>query len=219
MTTRTLNIKDLELQVKQMYHKVAVQPEGDFHFELGRTVAERIGYPPNYLDAVPAAAVDSFAGVGYFFDLAGIGAGETVLDVGSGSGTDSVIAAGLCGPGGRVIGVDMTDAQIDKASRLAAERGLEQVEFRKGYIERLPVEDAAVDVVISNGVFNLVSDKTAVFGEVARVLRPGGRLALADIVSKSQLPEAVTCDAACGPPVLGVPCRSTPTRTPSRPPA
>jgi arsenite methyltransferase len=134
--------------------------------------------------------------VGHFLDLAAGAPGEVVLDLGSGSGMDSFLAALRVGPEGRVIGVDMTAEQLAKARRLAAEAGIAQVEFREGYIERPPVEDAAVDVVISNGVINLAPDKRAVFAAAARALRPGGRLALADIVTERQLPEGIRCDAA-----------------------
>jgi arsenite methyltransferase len=196
MSQHTLDTKDLEQRVSQMYHEVAVHPEHEFHFETGRALAERLGYPAGELDAIPAGAIDSFAGVGYFLDLAGIQPGETVLDLGSGSGMDSMLAARHTGPDGRVIGIDFTQAQLDKATRLATGAGLGQVEFHRGYIEQAPVADGSVDVAISNGVINLSPDKSVVFGEIARVLRPGGRLALADIVTDSQLPEGVTCDAA-----------------------
>lgn len=194
--TTTLDTQDLEQRVKQIYHDVALHPERDFHFELGREVAERLGYPPAELDAIPAGAVDSFAGVGYFLDLAAIRTGQTVLDLGSGSGMDSLLAADRAGPTGRVIGVDFTDAQLAKATSLAAEAGFGNVAFRRAAIEHTPVEDRSVDVVISNGVINLAPDKPAVFREVARVLRPGGRLALADIVTDQPLPDGVTCDAS-----------------------
>jgi arsenite methyltransferase len=196
MTTKTLDTKALQDQVVQMYRDVATRPDDEFHFETGRALAERLGYPSDELDAIPDAAIESFAGVGYFLDLAAIGPGETVLDLGSGSGMDSLLAARATGSQGRVIGIDMTDAQLEKSSRLAADAGLGHVEFRRGYIEEPPVEDASVDVVISNGVFNLAPDKAAVFEQVARVLRPGGRLALADIVTASQLPDDVTCNAS-----------------------
>jgi SAM-dependent methyltransferase len=195
-TTKQLNTGELEERVKRMYEEVALEPEREFHFETGRPLAERLGYPAADLDRIPAGAIESFAGVGYFLDLAAIESGDTVLDLGSGSGMDSFLAALATGPAGRVIGVDMTDKQLAKAERLAREEDFAGVEFRQGYIERPPVEDATVDCVISNGVINLSPDKPAVFAAAARALRPGGRLALADIVSAKQLPEGVTCDAS-----------------------
>jgi SAM-dependent methyltransferase len=193
---RQLDTTELESRVKAMYELVALHPESDFHFELGRGVAERLGYPAAALDAIPAEAIDSFAGVGYFLDLAQLAAGQTVLDLGSGSGTDSLLAAHAVGPHGKVVGVDMTAAQLAKARRLAAAAGLACVEFRAGHIEAPPVADGSVDCVISNGVINLCPDKSAVFRAAARALRSGGRLALADIVTTAQLPDGVTCDAA-----------------------
>ena len=193
---RQLDTLELEERVKRMYEEVALEPDREFHFETGRPLAERLGYPAGELDSIPAAAIDSFAGVGYFLDLADLRPGETVLDLGSGSGMDSLLAANLVGTDGRVIGVDMTAAQLAKARRLAADGGFSQVDFREGHIETPPVEDASVDCVISNGVINLSPDKPAVFAAAARALRPGGRLALADIVTEHQLPEGVTCDAS-----------------------
>src|SRR5512134_3464214 len=127
--------KDLESKVKAMYREVAENPRGEFHFEMGRTMAERLGYAPADLDRIPAAAIESFAGVGYYFDLAGLKEGETVIDLGSGSGMDSFIAALKVGHEGRVIGIDMTDAQLDKAERLRAAAGFRNVAYRKGYID------------------------------------------------------------------------------------
>jgi SAM-dependent methyltransferase len=187
--------KDLESKVKAMYRAVAENPRGEFHFEMGRAMAERLGYAPADLDRVPAAAIESFAGVGYYFDLAQLEGGETVIDLGSGSGMDSFIAALKVGREGRVIGIDMTDAQLDKAERLRAAAGFSNVAYRKGYIDNASCEEASADVVISNGVFNLAPDKRAVFREVARLLKPGGRLAIADIVTATQLPDTVVCDA------------------------
>ena len=193
---RALDRIDLEARVKQMYEQVAIAPEADYHFETGRDLAEHLGYPSTDLDAVPAPAVDSFAGVGYFFDLASVGLGDRVLDLGSGSGMDSFLAANACGPTGSVIGVDMTRAQLVKATQLAERAGFHQVTFREGYVEDAPVEVGTVDCVISNGVINLSPDKPAVFRAAAAALRPGGRLAIADIVSARQLPVGVTCDAS-----------------------
>jgi ubiquinone/menaquinone biosynthesis C-methylase UbiE len=133
--------------------------------------------------------------VGHFFDLADLQPGETVVDLGSGSGMDVFYAAGLVGPTGRVVGIDFTPEQLAKARTLATEAGVTQVELREGRIEQLPLDDASVDCVISNGVINLCADKAAVFAEAARVLRPGGRLAIADIVSEKQLVDAIVCNA------------------------
>jgi arsenite methyltransferase len=193
---QTLDTQDLERRVKEMYREVAEEPFKEFHFETGRTLAERLGYASAELDAVPAEAIDSFAGVGFYFDLALIQPGEVVVDLGSGSGTDSFLAARQVGDAGRVIGIDMTEAQLAKARRLAAEHGFVNAEFVDAHIEQLPISDASADVVISNGVINLAPDKAAVFAEAARVLNRGGRLALADIVTSTQLPLGVTCDAS-----------------------
>jgi SAM-dependent methyltransferase len=195
-TTRRLDTADLEDRVKAMYEEVALTPEREFHFETGRDLAERLGYPAADLDAIPGEAIESFAGVGYFLDLAGITPGEVILDLGSGSGTDSFLAAVATGPDGAVVGVDMTTAQLVKATRLAAGAGMTNTTFLEGYIEQPPVRAGSVDVVISNGVVNLSPDKPAVFRSAASALRPGGRLALADIVTATQLPEGVTCDAS-----------------------
>lgn len=194
-TTRTLDVLDLTARVRRMYGDVALHPEREYHFETGRALALRLGYPVDQLSMIPAGAVDSFAGVGYFLDLAVLRPGERVLDLGSGSGLDSLLAARQVGPDGRVIGIDMTDEQLAKARRMAADAGLDQVEFRRGYIEDPPVPDSSIDAVISNGVVNLSADKAEVFAHTARVLRPGGRLVLADIVTRRALPDSVTCNA------------------------
>jgi arsenite methyltransferase len=197
----TFDPKDLETKVKAMYTDVARDPRGGFHFEMGRALAERLGYAPSDLDRIPPEAIESFAGVGHFFHFAGLKEGETVVDFGSGSGMDCFLAAIKVGPSGRVIGVDMTDAQREKAERLRDRYGFGNVTFVAGYIESAPLPGGAADAVISNGVINLAPDKTRVFREAARVLAPGGRLALADIVTDVRLPGSIVCNttlwAAC----------------------
>ena len=194
-TAPTVDVQELETKVKAMYKAVAEHPEGKYHFEMGRPVAERLGYPGDVLDLIPEGALESFAGVGYFFDLAELREGETVADFGSGSGSDVFFAATQVGSTGEVIGIDFTEEQLDKARQLAGAGGFEQVELREGRIESPPLEDGSVDCVISNGVVNLAPDKHRVFGAAARALRPGGRLALADIVSDHELKESTRCDA------------------------
>lgn len=194
-TVRSVDTAALEAKVKAMYRDVALEPDGEFHFEMGRALAERLGYEKNALDNVPADAIRSFAGVGYYFDLAALQPGETVVDLGSGSGMDSFLAARLVAPDGRVVGIDMTDEQLDKARRLARDGRFDNVTFNRAYMESTGLQGALCDAVISNGVINLAPDKAAVFGEIARILKPRGRLALADIVTDIQLPEGITCDA------------------------
>jgi ubiquinone/menaquinone biosynthesis C-methylase UbiE len=197
----TFDPKELEAKVKAMYRDVAENPKGEFHFEMGRAMAERLGYAPGDLDRIPAESIESFAGVGHYFHLANVEPGETVVDLGSGSGMDTFIAALKVGPRGKVIGVDMTDEQRAKAERLRDRDGFLNVTYVKGYIEQAPLPDAVADVVISNGVINLATDKSKVFGEAARLLRSGGRFAISDIVTEVQLPETIVCNstlwAAC----------------------
>ena len=190
-----VDVADLQRHVQDVYRRVAEQPHHSYHFEMGRELALRLGYPAELVDQVPAESVESFAGVGYFLDLAAPRAGQRVLDLGSGSGTDSFATAVLVGPAGKVTGVDMTPAQLAKAERLRTAAHLDHVQFVDGHIERLPLHDDSYNLVISNGVINLSADKAAVFAEAARVLAPGGRLAIADIVSTRPLAASITCDA------------------------
>ena len=186
---------ELEAKVKNMYRDVALNPHGEYHFEMGRKLAEKLGYERELLDKIPSSAIESFAGVGYYFDLAGIKPGDNILDLGSGSGMDSFIAAIKTGDNGKVTGVDMTDEQLHKAGKLAGENGFRNTEFEKGYIQKLPFEDNSFDLVISNGVINLSFEKENVFKEVYRVLKNGGRMAFADIISEKQMPDNITCNS------------------------
>ena len=195
-TVTTLDTRTLEQKVKNIYTQVAQNPEGEYHFEMGRKLAERLGYSPRELDAIPAEAIQSFAGVGCFFLLESVKEDSTVVDLGSGSGMDSFLAANMVGPKGNVIGIDMTREQLRKARALGKRYGFRNTQFEEAYIERTPLSDATADVVISNGVINLSPYKRALFKEVARVLKPGGKLMLSDIVSSTELPESITCNSS-----------------------
>ena len=179
---------DLREQVRVKYREVAADPHRQFHFHTGRPLAARLGYDRDVVDALPDRAVESFAGVGNPFSLRRLQPGERVVDVGAGAGFDSFIAAFQVGPTGSVVGIDMTTEMLDKARATATAIGHDNVEFREGLAERIPVETGTVDVVISNGVINLCADKRAVFEEVRRILRPGGWMQFADIANGRPVP-------------------------------
>ena len=181
-------------QVREKYRAVATDPAGHFHFHTGRELARRLGYDDDAVAALPDRAVQSFAGVANPFALQPLGPGDRVVDIGSGAGFDSFLAAAQVGPASRVIGVDMTPEMLEKSTATAAELGLDHVEFRAGLAESLPVADAWADVVISNGVINLCADKHAVLSEIRRVLKPGGWLQFADIANGLPVPEGALRD-------------------------
>lgn len=193
--TVTVDTQDLEKRVKAMYRAVALYPESEFHFEMGRTMAERLGYEPHDLDRIPAESIESFAGVGYHFGLLNLQHGQRVVDLGSGSGMDTFIASDKVGHGGIVVGVDMTDAQLQKATQLRDAGGYCNIRFKPAYIDQTGLPAGLYDAVISNGVVNLAADKHAVFAETHRLLRHGGKLAISDIVTEKSLPSRITCDA------------------------
>lgn len=188
-TASEVDLDHLRQAIQEEYALVAQKPERGFHFHTGRPLARMLGYEDGWLDGIPETTLASFAGTGNPFRLGAPQPGEQVVDVGSGAGLDSLIAGRMIGPTGRVIGVEMTPAMLDKARHAADETGMAQVEFRQGYAEALPVPDAWADVVISNGVLNLVPDKVAALREMARVLKPGGRLQIGDIAVEIPVPD------------------------------
>lgn len=181
-------------QVRDKYRDVALDPTGEYHFHVGRYAAQRFGYDRTALDTLPERAIESFAGVANPFALRRLEPGERVLDVGSGAGFDTFIAAYMVGVGGTVVGVDMTAEMLAKANETRDALGLDNVEFREGLAEDLPASDGAVDVVISNGVINLVADKRRAFAEIFRILRRGGVLQFADIANGRPVPEEAVRD-------------------------
>jgi SAM-dependent methyltransferase len=190
----TVDSAALREQVRAKYREVATHPDGDFHFNTGRGLAARCGYDGAAVAALPDVAVESFAGVASPFALRTITSGEHVVDVGSGAGMDTLLAARSVGPEGRVIGVEMTPEMLTRAQDVARQMGVANVEFRAGVAEDLPVDDAWADTVIANGVLNLVTDKQRAFTEVWRVLRPGGVLQFADIATGQPIPEEALND-------------------------
>jgi SAM-dependent methyltransferase len=184
-----VDVEVLREEIRKTYADVSTDPDREFIFPTGRAWAQELGYPEPELSRVPDATVESFAGVANHWLLGPIESGSVVLDLGCGAGADLLIAAQMTGPTGRVIGVDMTASMLDRARASADEMGLGNVELHEGLIESVPLEDASVDVVISNGVIDLVPDKDAVFDEINRVLRPGGRLQLADVVVHHEVSE------------------------------
>ena len=185
-----LDVSTLREAIREEYAEVASHPDKGFHFHTGRPLARKLEYTDEWLIGIPEASIESFAGTGNPFSLGELRPGERVVDVGCGAGIDSLIAAKQVGPDGRVIGVDMTPYMLEKARRSAVETGLENVEFEEGYAEALPVEDGWADVVISNGVLNLMPDKAAALEEMSRVLKPGGRLQIGDILVQKAVPES-----------------------------
>jgi SAM-dependent methyltransferase len=184
----------LRLQISEKYAEVAETPDKGFHFHTGRPLTQMLGYDPALVDMLPEGTVESFAGTGNPFSMGDLRPGEVVLDIGCGAGFDSLIAAQQAGPAGRVIGIDMTPEMLQKARRGAEAMGLENVEFRHGLAEQLPLEDESADVVISNGVINLCPDKMAVMREIRRVLKPGGRFQIGDIIVHKEVPQPAKDD-------------------------
>lgn len=186
----TLDLDSLRNAIQEEYELVALEPERGFHFHTGRPLARLLGYPDEWLIDLPESSIESFAGTGNPFNLGALNPGERVVDVGSGAGFDSLIAARMVSPSGQVVGVDMTPAMLEKARSAAKEVGVGNVEFRHGYAETLPIEDGWADVVISNGVLNLIPEKPAALQEMARILKPGGRLQIGDILVQKAVPES-----------------------------
>lgn len=193
-TPPAIDVDQLRSEVRLKYREVANNPGKGFHFHVGRPLAAMLDYPVDTVAALPDQVVESFAGVNNPFSMGDLHPGETVLDIGSGAGFDSILAAQMVGPSGRVIGVDMTPEMRAKAATNASLAGVSNVEFRDGLAERLPLAGSSVDVVISNGAINLCPDKLAVYREIHRVLRPGGRIQIADVVVQKPVPEDAVAD-------------------------
>ena len=188
-TEAPVDVDVLREEIRKTYTDVSTDADQDFIFPTGRPWAEELAYPQPELSRVPEATVESFAGVANHWLLGRVEPGSVVLDLGCGAGTDLLIAAQMTGPDGRAIGVDMTPSMLERARASAQQMGLTNVELHESLIESLPLEDGSVDIVISNGVIDLVPDKDAVFDEIDRVLRPGGRLQVADVVIHTEVSE------------------------------
>jgi SAM-dependent methyltransferase len=189
-----VDVETLRCEIQNEYAEVAEHPDRGFHFHTGRPLARILEYDEAMLEDVPESAIESLAGTGNPFNLGIIPAGSKVVDIGSGAGLDTLIAANMVGPEGRVIGIDMTPQMLEKARGAAAEGDFGHVEFKEGFVESLPVENGWADVVISNGVMNLCPDKVKAYGELHRVLKPGGRLQIADILVAKAVPEGAKRD-------------------------
>jgi len=190
VVTTAVDREQLRAAIREEYALVAADPGHGFHFHTGRPLATLLGYREEWIDGVPAEALDSFAGTGNPFLAGQLTPGERVVDVGCGAGFDTLLASRMVGPGGQVIGIDMTPAMLERARAGSEAAGAHNVELRPGYVEELPVSDGWADVVIANGVLNLAPDKAAAFAELARVLRPGGRLQIGDLLVDRPVPES-----------------------------
>ena len=189
-----LSLEELRTAIQEEYTAVATSPEQGFHFHTGRPLAAMLGYEDPWLEGIPEVAIESFAGTGNPFSMGLLGEGEHVIDIGCGAGIDSLIAARMVGPSGRVVGVDMTPAMVEKARRAAAQAGLTNVTFEQAFAEELPVPDGWADVIISNGVLNLMPEKDIVLREMWRALKPGGRIQIGDILVQKAVPNSAKQD-------------------------
>lgn len=193
---QTVELEELRDAIREEYGAVAIDPEAGYHFHAGRGLAAILGYKDEWLEGIPEEAIAALVGTGNPFALGALSSGENVVDMGCGGGMDSIIAAKMVGPAGKVIGVDMTPEMLDRARAAAAKSGLSNVEFKDGVGEALPVPDGWADVVISNGVLNLLPDKVAGLKEMLRVLKPTGRLQIADIMVQRAVPDEAKLDLA-----------------------